>query len=179
MFATTPFRMLSLSGLGLVLQLGLTALAHPAAAQGIQRVGDYGKWSAFTFTENGKPACYMASRPTKAEGDYTKRGDIYAIVTHRPSESRRDEVSIVAGYTYQKDSWVEVIIGDQKFQMFTQDDGAWAPDKESDKALVQAMIKGRTMIVKGTSSRGTLTTDTYSLNGFTKAYQAIAKACGL
>ena len=35
------------------------------------------------------------------------------------------------------------------------------------------------MVVKGTSSRDTLTTDTYSLIGFTKAYRAIGKACGL
>jgi hypothetical protein len=35
------------------------------------------------------------------------------------------------------------------------------------------------MIVKGTSSRGTLTTDTYSLSGFTAAFNAISKACGL
>ena len=41
------------------------------------------------------------------------------------------------------------------------------------------MKKGNRMVVKGTSSRGTLTTDTFSLKGFTKAYGAIGKACGL
>ncbi len=35
------------------------------------------------------------------------------------------------------------------------------------------------MIVAGISSRGTLTTDTYSLNGFTAAYDAITRACGV
>ena len=149
-----------------------------AVAQGIERVGDFSDWSAFQFSEDGSAACYMASQPKNSEGNYKRRGDIYAIVTHRPGENRRDEVSIIAGYTFKKDSSVEVSIGSKKFQLFTQDDGAWAPDKESDKALVQAMIKGATMVVKGTSSRGTLTTDTYSLRGFTKAYQAINKACG-
>ena len=33
------------------------------------------------------------------------------------------------------------------------------------------------MVVKGTSSRGTVTTDTYSLRGFTAAYDAISGAC--
>jgi hypothetical protein len=33
------------------------------------------------------------------------------------------------------------------------------------------------MVIKGTSSRGTLTTDTYSLAGFTAAYNAIEQAC--
>ena len=40
-----------------------------------------------------------------------------------------------------------------------------------------AMKGGKAMVVKGTSSRGTLTTDTYSLAGFTAAYAAIGKAC--
>lgn len=157
----------------------LPALASPAQAQGIQRLGDFGDWSAYKFSENGKPACYIASVPKKAEGDYTRRGDTYAIVAHRPEEDRRDEVSVIAGYTYKKDSWVDVEIGDDSFKLFTHEDGAWAPDKEADKSLVNAMIKGATMVVKGTSSRGTLTTDTYSLKGFTRARRTINKACGL
>jgi hypothetical protein len=72
-----------------------------------------------------------------------------------------------------------VAIGDQSFELFTQGDGAWAKDKQADDALVKAMIKGLDMVVKGTSSRGTETIDTYSLSGFTKAYEAIGKACGL
>ncbi len=153
--------------------------AQPSRAQGIKRIGDYGDWSSFQFSEDGNLACYMSSEPKKAEGKYKTRGDVFAIVTHRPAEKRLGEVSVIAGYSYQKDSWVEVKIGKQAFRLFTQDDGAWAPDAETDKKLVQAMRKGHTMVVTGTSTRGTLTTDTYSLSGFTKAYQAINKACGL
>ncbi len=153
--------------------------AQPSRAQGIERIGDYGDWSSFQFSEDGNLACYMSSEPKKAEGKYKKRGDVFAIVTHRPAEKRLGEVSVIAGYSYRKDSWAEVKIGKQAFQLFTQDDGAWAPDAETDKKLVQAMRKGRTMVVTGTSTRGTLTTDTYSLSGFTKAYRAIGTACGL
>ncbi len=154
-------------------------LGAPAQAQGIQRIGDYGDWSAFQFSEDGNPACYMSSEPTKATGNYKRRGDVFAIVTHRPAEKRIGEVSIIAGYVYKKDSPVAVAIGTQGFELFTQDDGAWALDAATDKKLVQAMRKGNRMVVEGTSSRGTLTTDTYSLKGFTKAYRAIGKACGL
>ena len=163
----------------LVAALVFAAAAQPSRAQGIERIGDYGDWHSFRFSEDGNLACYTSSEPKKAEGQYKKRGDVFAIVTHRPAEKRLGEVSIIAGYSYRKDSWVEVKIGAQTFQLFTQDDGAWAPDAETDKKLVQAMRKGHTMVVIGTSARGTLTTDTYSLKGFTKAYLAIAKACGL
>ena len=169
----------------LIAALSLTALlvalaAVPTArAQGIKTVGIFGDWSAFQFSEDGNPACYMSSEPTKATGDYKKRGDVFAIVTHRPAEKRVGEVSIIAGYAYQKDSTVEVALGKQSFELFTQEDGAWALDAASDKTLIQAMKKGNRMVVKGTSTRGTRTTDTYSLKGFTKAYRAIGKACGL
>ena len=167
------------AALSLAVLFGPAALAPVAQAQGIEPVGSFGDWSGFLFSEDGNPACYMSSEPTKASGDYKKRGDVFAIVTHRPAEKRIGEVSIIAGYAYQKDSAVEIAIGKQTFELFTQDDGAWALDAASDKKLVQAMRKGNKMVVKGTSSRGTTTTDTYSLKGFTKAYRAIGKACGL
>ena len=151
--------------------------ASPVLAQGTERLGDFGDWSAFRFQESGNPVCYLASQPTKAEGNYSQRGDVYVIITHRPSESTRDEVSIVAGYPYKKDSTVELKIGDVKKKLFTQDDAAWAADKETDQELVQAMIRGHSMVVKGTSSRGTETIDSYSLLGFTKAHKAIDTAC--
>jgi invasion protein IalB len=173
---TSRARRVSLA-LAVTLAFAALAPAAPASAQGIQRLGEYEDWNAYQFSEKDKPACYMASAPKKAEGNYTKRGDVFAIVTHRPAEGRRDEVSVIAGYPYKKDSWVQVQIGDKKFRLFTQDDNAWAPDKEADKALVAAMIKGQEMIITGTSARGTQTVDTYSLAGFTRAYQAINDAC--
>jgi hypothetical protein len=41
------------------------------------------------------------------------------------------------------------------------------------------MMKGTTMVVEGTSSRGSKTKDTYSLSGFGKMYQTISQACGV
>ena len=122
----------------------------------------------------------MVSEPTEAKGNYTSRGDIFALVSHRPSEKRRDEVSFVAGYVYKEGSIVEVKIGGSKFQLRNiENDGAWTANPDEDQKLVRAMIKGNTMTVIGTSSRGTLTTDIYSLSGFTKAYQTITQNCGL
>ncbi|MDX1400868.1 MAG: invasion associated locus B family protein [Kiloniellales bacterium] len=158
-----------------VLALGLSV--DLAAAQGTERIGDFGDWSAFRYKENNQTICYIASIPKKDEGDYTRRGDIFAIVTHRPSENTRNEFSLVAGYSYKDGSSVELLIGDRKWTLFTDADGAFAADAETDNAIVNAMVKGTTMKAKGTSSRGTATTDTYSLIGFTKAHKAINQAC--
>lgn len=153
--------------------------ALPAAAQTVQRVGDFTDWSAFQAQENGQPVCFIVSRPKKDEGNYTRRGDIYAMVAQRPEESRIDEATFIAGYTFRPESAVTVTVGERQFTLFTQDDGAWAPDDETNRALVQAMINGIEMVVQGVSSRGTATRDTYSLRGFTAAYRSSREACGL
>jgi hypothetical protein len=158
--------------------LGLL-LAGPVAAQAIERISNHKDWSAYRYKEDGETVCYMASTPKKAEGDYSSRGDIFAIVTHRPASNRISEVSISAGYTYKTKSAVRVKIGSKNWDLFTNGTSAWAPTAQEDKAIVKAMRAGSSMVVKGTSSRGTLTTDTYSLLGFSKALGAINKACGL
>lgn len=158
---------------------GLALLAAPALAQEPKSLGVFNDWEAVVFQEGGKQGCYITSLPTKKEGNYTSRDRTYALVTHRPADGTLDVVTIVAGYTYQDGSEVTVRIGGQNFKLFTNKDAAWAADAETDKRLVQAMIKGSDMIVEGVSSRGTKTKDTYSLTGFTKAYRAIGQACGV
>ena len=153
--------------------------APPAAGQDKRVIDVFGDWSAFAETPRGGKVCYIGSVPKKEEGDYTERGDIYVLVTHRPAEKSLGVVSIRAGYTYRKGSEVDVTVGEHAFKLFTQSGFAWARDSKADRALVAAMKAGATMVVEGTSSYGTLTTDTYSLKGFTAAYQAIGKACGV
>ncbi|WP_420402565.1 invasion associated locus B family protein [Nisaea sp.] len=160
--------------LGIVLALGTAGAAY---AQEPQTIGRNNDWIAYTYQSGGKTVCYMASTPLKAEGNYSKRGHIYALVTHHPDAGSRGEFSIVTGYTYKTDSEVEVKIGRQTFRLFTDKDRAWAPDGKTDRAVVNAMIKGARMVVTGLSSRGTKTTDTYSLSGFTATKKLIDQTC--
>ncbi len=146
-------------------------------AQAAQKISSHGKWTVFSFIENGKKVCYMSSRPITDVGDYNQRGEISAFITHWPSSDSKDVFSYIAGYTYKNGSDVSVSIDGKTHSLFTQGGMAWAPDVETDKKLINAIKKGSTMVVKGTSSRGTLTTDTYSLQGSTAAYDAISKLC--
>ncbi len=165
----------------LIAILAITALlgsAAPADAQKSGAIATHGDWSAFRDGPDDKPVCYMGSVPKKEEGTYSRRGDTYILVTHRSAEKTYDVISISAGYEYQSGSQVEVEIDGQDFSLFTDGDHGWAEDAKADKALVAAMRRGSRMIVRGTSKRGTLTTDTYVLSGFTAAHKAINKACG-
>lgn len=160
--------------------LFLVALMPSLACAGAvpTELGVYGDWTAYTYKEGKNTICYMASTPKKDEGNYKKRGDIYAVVTHRPADKSFNVVNFVAGYDYKKGSNVVVKIGTTSFHnLFTNGDNAWAPDISTDKKLVDAMKRGERMIVEGTSSRGTKTKDTYSLSGFSGAYRAITAKC--
>ena len=148
------------------------------AAEQPKLLGEYGDWAAWTYNDGGKTICYMSSTPKKDEGKYTKRGDIYAMVTHRPAEKSFDEVSFTAGYTFKSQAPMTIKIGNQTFKnTFTDNDKGWMTTPEEDRKLVAAMKKGDRMIVDGQSSRGTSTKDTYSLKGFTNAYQTISAKC--
>lgn len=157
------------------------ALAGAARAQAAEPklIGEYGAWSAYTLVEGGQKSCYMVSKPASAKGDYTSRGDVYALVTHRPAKNTKDVFTYITGYTYKSKSEASISVDGKRFELFTQDDTAWTPDAVSDSALALAIRKGSKMVVKGTSSRGTLTTDTFSLKGSGDAYEAISKACGV
>ena len=161
-----------LSVLALVL-----AATPPAAAANV--IGTFGDWTAFTDSEDGKKFCYIGSAPTKSAGKYKKRGDIYILVTHRPAEKKTGVVSIATGYTYKQGSEAVLAVGGAAFRLFTDRDTAWADDAKTDRALVRAMQAGLNMVVRGTSGKGTKTTDTYSLKGFSAAYRAIGVACGV
>lgn len=163
----------------LAFALLLLGFAAPALAQTPEHLGKHRDWDAFTFMEGDKIACYMASRPTREEGQYTSRGDVYLLVTHRTSDNTRDVVSLVTGYTYKEDSVTEAQVGNATFSLFTVGDTAYSRNDEDDQRIVAAMKAGAEMSVKGVSARGTETVDTFSLRGFTAAYNQMTAACGL
>lgn len=159
-------------------------VAAEAQAQGEPKsLGTFDAWTAVEMPARSAKVCYMIARPTKSLPDGAKRGDILLTVTHRPASKQRDEVSFQSGYPYKADAPVVLEVEKKKFELFTKPDvdpeSAWSRDAAMDKALVAAMRAGNTLTIKGISARGTETIDTFSLDGFSKAYAEIGKACGI
>jgi hypothetical protein len=156
--------------------LGAAGLAVGQAAKSL---GAFDQWAAYSHGAGPALVCYVYGEPQKQEGAYTRRDPTYVQVAHRPRDKAANEISVTAGYAYRKDSEVELEIDGAKFALFTADGAAWARDANTESAIVKALMAGRQMIVKGTSARGTTTTDTYGLKGFTAAINAINSACGV
>ncbi len=170
----------------IVLLAGLVAgtLGHaPAPAQVQQSVASEQDWSIFEASANGSKVCWIASQPTRSaayrDGNavQVRRGDIFLMVSIRPGDQVKNEVSFISGYPFRKGSEVEASVGDDEFTMFTEGENAWAPSSSDDDAIVNAFRTGATAEVEGVSHRGTTTVDTFSLMGFTAALDKASELC--
>ena len=136
-------------------------------------------WGAYRYDNNDSRICFVSSVPTKSKGKYNpkNRGDIRVFVSHGPGKAERDVVQVIAGYRYKPQSDVSLTIDGRAFKLFTIEDRAYAESEEDDRRIIVLMRRGSRMTIVGTSSRGTKTTDTYSLSGFTKTKAVIDKTC--
>lgn len=152
--------------------------ALPAWAQTPKFLGSHRDWAVYEVEDRKGKVCYIASEPAKQDGNFSRRGQPGLLVARWPGDPPRLEVSVNAGYAYRKGSMVEVRVEGRSFELFTDGEHAWSKSDADDQTLINAMRRGATMTVRGTSVRDTFSVDTYSLNGFSAAYQAMQDACG-
>ena len=126
--------------------------------------------------------CWAASAPksvvNRRGGQVVdaRRGDILMFVVYQPDAGVKGQVTFTGGYPFADGSTVELKIGGSSWTMATDDEYAW-PAAEDDAEIVAAMKRGAQAVVIGRSGRGTVTTDTFSLIGFTAAVDETAKRC--
>ena len=150
-----------------------------AAAAGAQPtvLGQYGEWGAYTASPEGRKVCFTLAKPKSSTTNPAgrKRDPSYVFISTRPAENVRNEISVVIGYPFKGDATAEV--GPTKFAMYTQNDGAWIKNVAEEARLIDAMRKGADLTIKGTSTRGTQSTDVFSLKGLVQAMDRVAQEC--
>ena len=142
-------------------------------------LGQYEAWSAYTATPNGRKVCFAIARPASSQSDPPNRprDHAFAFVASRPAEKVKEEISILIGYSFKPSSEASLAVGSAKFAMYTQKDSAWVRQSGEEPRLVDAMRKGQELTVKGTSAKGTASTDVYSLKGLPQALDKVAQEC--
>ena len=160
-----------------------SATATPAAPAGSDSqptlLGQYGDWGAYTASPGGKKICFVLAKPksSKTEPAGRSRDQAYMFISSRPTENVKNEVSVTIGYPFKTSSDATVEIGGAKFAMYTQNDGAWIKNVADEARMVDAMHKAADVTVKGTSGKGTNSTDQYSLKGLTQALERVDQEC--
>lgn len=154
-------------------------LAAPVLAQSQDPtpLGEFGDWAAYTYKTAGGKVCYAVASPQGSDPKNAKRDPIFFLITHRPQQNVRNEVSTIIGYPFKKDATVQLTVDAQSYELFTNGDGAWADTSAKDKEIVAALRKGQKLTVKGVSWRGTETLDSYSLKGAKAAIDKIDDSC--
>jgi invasion protein IalB len=142
-------------------------------------LGQFGEWGAYRATPGGKKICFALSKPTSATSEPAgrSRDPSYAFVSTRPTEKVRNEISVIVGYPQKPGHDATAAIGSATYSMYTQNDGAWVKNAAEEAQMVETMRKGSDLVVKSESSRGTKTTDTYSLKGIAQALDKVAEEC--
>ena len=146
-------------------------------------LGQYGDWGAYTASPNGQKVCFALSKPTASSDIPANRRNasnvVYLFVSTRPSEKVSNEISIlVTGYAFKPNSEAGVAIGGANFAMYTQNDGAWVKNAAEETKMLDAMRNTGDMVIKATTSRGTQTSDTFSLKGLPQAVERATQECG-
>jgi len=131
---------------------------------------EMGKWNFIKEVDY----CFIGSAPVETDLPESKQRGITYILVYRINKSKDAILQIAAGYPYKKDQNVDVTIDNVQFDFYSDDDTAWSND---DNKVIFAMKKGIKLTVKGESSRGTKTTDIYTLKGFTAAYNQLFNDC--
>jgi hypothetical protein len=151
----------------------LTLVPAVATAQSVRLIGDFRDWSAYSASEAAGALCFALSKPTEVTPTPDGFTAAYLYLTNRPGEGIRNEVNIVAGYTFAPDQPAAVTVGGQSFELFTENDAAWLLDPAQGDNLASAIRAGSQLLVEGTSQTGVKVTQRFSLSGATAASRAI------
>ena len=166
----TVMRRKAVFALGFLLPMGL---GPPAAAQTGKWLATFSDWSSYLAEEPKGKICFAASQPKSQEPKNLNREPPFFYVSAWPREGVKSEVSIKIGYPFKKGSEATVTVGPTAFKLFTQNDRAFVGDPAQEQKLIDAIEKGSSVQVQGTSERGTTVTDTFSLAGLAQAMQSL------
>lgn len=163
--------------------IGLVAALVAGAATAQTRVDAKQDWSIFEAGQGNQKVCWIVTQPKRSTAErggqtvQVNRGDIYLMVSVRPGDEVKNEVSFLSGYPFKEGSTVDISVVSNKFTMFTDGENAWTSSKADDDRLTGAFQGGSDAKTKGVSSRGTTTHDTFSLMGFTAALKSAQDRC--
>ena len=168
----------------LVVAALFVAVPSAVAAEAATLLGVFDSWSAYSAGDGASKTCYVLSKPRAVQPRGAKRGPIFLMVSDWPARKAKAEPQIVYGYpTKEGTSGASLAVGGDKFTFFMRnvdkDGSGWIQTLGDNPKLIDAMRAGVTAVAKGLSARGTHTTDTYSLAGFSAALDKAHAACGM
>ena len=175
------FRLKRLACATMVLSLVASlASAHKITVKPVRTIQ---KWSVYVHEADDWKQCFVASVPQRSRHTRggkpvaVRRGITQVAVMIQSNTSVDGEVSFTGGYRFDPEETVKLTVSGNTFTLYVEGEWAWAGTPEEDRKIRDAFKRGATAVVTGISIRGTTTTDTFSLYGFSKAFEQARKLC--
>jgi len=161
----------------LILPIFILGYFGQLSSEEIKKIGKYKDWEVMAVTEASGKVCFAQSSPILQAPKSNKR-DAKLFIAFRPAEKITNEVSVTAGYEFNKNNLITAASGKYKFKFDIKEQGfAWITDTKIELKMIKRMKRGSRIMITGYNQKGSQTIDHYSLLGFTKAYNATKKAC--
>ena len=156
------------------------AATTPAAAPGGAQtflIGTFGDWKALMTGKDKQKVCYALSQPKERLPAKLARDPGYLFISNRTADGAKNEIAIKLGFATKTGQDGSLAIGTGNFSLVGSGDSAFLKNPAQEAQLIDLMKKSSGITLKMSSLRGNETTDKYSLNGFGKALEAVAKEC--
>ena len=161
----------------LIIFIFLVILHNEAVAEEVKKVGKFKDWETMVIKKDSQFVCFAQSKPVLQSPKKNQR-EARLFVSFRPNKKIFDEISITAGYEFNKKNLITAKSGKNKYKFdISQEKFAWMADEKQEKKMIKSMKKGSRIMITGYNQEGSQTIDHYSLLGFTKAYGAAKKSC--
>ena len=161
----------------LIILIFITILNNQSIAEEVKKIGKFKDWETMVIKNDTQFVCFAQSKPVLQSPKKNKR-EARLFVSFRPNKKILDEISITAGYEFNKKNSITARSGKNKYKFdISQETFAWMVDDKEEKKMIKAMKRGSRIMITGYNQEGSQTIDHYSLLGFTKAYGAAKKSC--
>jgi len=155
----------------------ITTFIGQVNSEEIKKMGTHKDWETYIINSNSGKVCFAQSKPILQAPKANPR-DARLFISFRPSEKIINEISITAGYEFNKKNSITAKSGKNKYKFDIAQEGfAWMADNKLENKMIKTMKKGSRIMVTGYNQKGSQTIDHYSLLGFTKAYNAAKANC--
>ena len=150
---------------------------NQAISEEVNKIGKFKDWETIVIKNDNEFVCFAQSKPVLQSPKKNPR-EARLFVSFRPNEKILDEISITAGYEFNKKNSIRARSGKNKYKFdIVQENFAWITDNKQEKKMIRIMKKGSRIMITGYNQGGSQTIDHYSLLGFTKAYGTAKKNC--
>ena len=161
----------------LIILIFFVTFYNKAIAEEVKKIGKFKDWETMVIKNDTQFVCFAQSKPVLQSPKKNPR-EARLFVSFRPNKKILDEISITAGYEFNKNNLITAKSGKKKYKFdISQESFAWMADNKEEKKMIKAMKRGSRFMITGYNQEGSQTIDHYSLLGFTKAYGAAKKSC--